>query len=110
MVELKTLFGIDVDEGKGEKTRVKTRSGNQKMHKTQRNYEEEEGILIFIAPICALLRAAQSKLQSSESSEDKHQFTVVYLADLQKKNNKSDLEFVVKLLDWLLIFNLLQSS
>lgn len=52
------------------------------MHKTQRNYEEEEGILSFIAPICALLRAAQSKLQSSESSEDKHQFTVVYLADL----------------------------
>jgi len=45
-----------------------------------------------------LLTAAQSQLQSSESGEDKHQFTVMYLADLQKKDYKSDWEFVVKLL------------
>lgn len=69
--------------GKKKKTGPKTRELTTKRHnKTQRNDEGEEGILIFIAPMCALLTAAQSKLQSSESSEDKHQFTVVYLADL----------------------------
>lgn len=66
---------------------------------TQINYEEEEGTLIFIALICALLTAAQSKLQSRESIEGRHQFTVLYLTDLQKNNNRSYLEFIVKLLD-----------
>ena len=85
--------------GKKKITGAKTRELTTKWHKkTQRNNEEEEGILIFIALICTLLTAAQSQLQSSESGEDKHQFTVMYLADLQKKDYKSDWEFVVKLL------------
>lgn len=69
--------------GKKNKTGAKTRELTTKRHnKTQRNDEEKGGILIFIALISALLTAAQNELQSSESSEDKHQFTVVYLADL----------------------------